>query len=602
MPKSYSAPAEFGANASSSEALGRGDDCYINQKDVVVSGATPSSADGTYTFRGYILNNPHYVLADEVTGLSYAIFADLVYWYITGTHTYYQAPNTGESFPWEVTSWEAVAAVIAGAGTTAADGVYTDRGLFNGRVQYNLLGESSSSTDSAIVWDGTSWIITDDTGTELYNNNAEDVPLPWDSAVWIASGGDEPVPTVTDNAPAPDVTPLPTVKTTSLTQITVPTIREVTADPGGTDVITNADIGNIVWYNTITPVEVTFDSDFTSGSECWLLRAPTSDTVTLDPTVCESSNGSYVITASGSVHATSYNDSASVYIEGNLGDAPNLESISVTGQNLGLDDTDPQNPIIEGYASAIAPCDLLYDEDLGSTTYNNGSSGVGATITSNDDVVIPNMRGDTPEIGDRVLHVNSGVSSGIYTVTDLGEDGVSPWVLTRATDYDRSELIFQGQSVYILQGSQDVEGTAWYYTGESNPTIGTDDIIFEYVQTYFPIQRNYISSSSLTADYTTTLNDVGTSFDCPLSDAGGWTLTIDNTLSYPYDFPCFSGSNSGDAPIFVTLSDTPSGLYWMDGSGIANTGEMEIAVGGSFFVRATSGGQYLITGTGISVA
>ena len=70
------------------------------------------------------------------------------------------------------------------------------------------------------------------------------------------------------------------------------------------------------------------------------------------------------------------------------------------------------------------------------STYNNGSSGVGATLTATVNGAL-SVDGVTPSVGDRILLIamSTAAYNGCYTVTVVG-DGSTPWQLTRATDFD----------------------------------------------------------------------------------------------------------------------------------------------------------------------
>lgn len=111
---------------------------------------------------------------------------------------------------------------------------------------------------------------------------------------------------------------------------------------------------------------------------------------------------------------------------------------------------------------------------LAASTYNNGSSGVGATLTATVAAVLI-IDGYTPSLGDRLLIKNqaSALQNGIYTVTTLGTISVAA-VLTRSTDFDQPSEI-DGAMVYILNGTSN-GNTLWYCTVTGTPTIGTTNI------------------------------------------------------------------------------------------------------------------------------
>jgi len=110
-----------------------------------------------------------------------------------------------------------------------------------------------------------------------------------------------------------------------------------------------------------------------------------------------------------------------------------------------------------------------------SGTYNNGTSGVGATLTagSNGAVSIDSV---SLTSGDRVLvkAQTDASENGIYSVTTVG-DGSNPFVLTRTTDADSSAEVTGGMFTFVEEGSSADNGFVLSnITGSA--TIGTSDI------------------------------------------------------------------------------------------------------------------------------
>jgi hypothetical protein len=97
------------------------------------------------------------------------------------------------------------------------------------------------------------------------------------------------------------------------------------------------------------------------------------------------------------------------------------------------------------------------------STYNNGSSGVGATLTATVNGAL-SIDGVTPSVGDRILLIAMSTSAynGCYTVTVVG-DGSTPWQMTRATDFDTA-------------APGEIANNAYFYT-----TAGTSNIGHSYV-------------------------------------------------------------------------------------------------------------------------
>ena len=117
-------------------------------------------------------------------------------------------------------------------------------------------------------------------------------------------------------------------------------------------------------------------------------------------------------------------------------------------------------------------------------TYDNGTAGVGATITvdANGAFEDSNSDGVQLQVNDRVFIRSeySGVADaheGIYDVTAVG-DGSNPAVFTRATDADESAEFLQNKTLYVGQGDTH-SGHVYAITSGSNPVMGTDAINWE---------------------------------------------------------------------------------------------------------------------------
>ena len=115
--------------------------------------------------------------------------------------------------------------------------------------------------------------------------------------------------------------------------------------------------------------------------------------------------------------------------------------------------------------------------DLPSVIYDNGSSGVGATITNSGTLAAFSVDGLSPAINSRILVKNQVTTyqNGIYTLTTIGSNSV-PWVLTRATDYNKTAQILVGDLIYITNGT--LNGTVTYKQTATVTVIGTSPIIF----------------------------------------------------------------------------------------------------------------------------
>jgi hypothetical protein len=145
-------------------------------------------------------------------------------------------------------------------------------------------------------------------------------------------------------------------------------------------------------------------------------------------------------------------------------------------------------------------------------TYNNGTSGVGATLTNAGTQVALVIDGVTLSVADRVLiyQQTTQTQNGIYTVTNVGS-GSTNWVLTRATDADSYGLaspdtLGEGSTVFVQQGAT---GAGETYTCNTAGTItfGTTNITFAQVSS----AQIYTAGTGLTLTGTQfSLSNVGT--------------------------------------------------------------------------------------------
>lgn len=119
-------------------------------------------------------------------------------------------------------------------------------------------------------------------------------------------------------------------------------------------------------------------------------------------------------------------------------------------------------------------------------TYNNGSSGVGATLTNagtNAALVIDSV---SMVLNDRVLVANQTdqTQNGVYTVTTVG-DGSTAWVLTRSTDTDTAapsdpDAFGKGDAFFIKEGSTNA-GHLDVLSTAGTIVFGTTNIVFSEV-------------------------------------------------------------------------------------------------------------------------
>jgi hypothetical protein len=117
---------------------------------------------------------------------------------------------------------------------------------------------------------------------------------------------------------------------------------------------------------------------------------------------------------------------------------------------------------------------------LPACTYNNGTAGVGATLTGDLAGALPVQDGITLVAGDRLLVKNQAdqKQNGVYVVTAVGDVG-TPFVLTRASDFDGSPAneVSGGAFTFVEQGANS-GGHGFVVIFDGNIVIGTDNIPF----------------------------------------------------------------------------------------------------------------------------
>jgi hypothetical protein len=185
-------------------------------------------------------------------------------------------------------------------------------------------------------------------------------------------------------------------------------------------------------------------------------------------------------------------------------------------------------------------------------TYNNGTSGVGATLTNAGTQAALVLDGITLNLNDRVLIYNqaNAAHNGVYTVTTVGSGSVN-WVLTRATDSDSfaigdSDGLGAGDAFYVKEGTTGA-GELYVMNTSGTITFGTTAINFVQISS----AQIYSAGTGLTL--------TGTQYSVNASQT---QVTAVGTLT----------SGTWNASVIA-------GQY--GGTGVANTGKT-ITIGGNF--------------------
>lgn len=140
---------------------------------------------------------------------------------------------------------------------------------------------------------------------------------------------------------------------------------------------------------------------------------------------------------------------------------------------------------------------------LTAVTYNNGSSGVGATLTANQTGALT-VDGVSVLLNNRVLVKDqaSGLQNGIYTLTTVGT-GSGAYILTRAANADTAAELTGGVFCFVEEGAT-VADNGFVFTHNGTPTIGTTNLTV----TQFTGVGQLIAGAGLTKS-TNTINVIG---------------------------------------------------------------------------------------------
>lgn len=140
-------------------------------------------------------------------------------------------------------------------------------------------------------------------------------------------------------------------------------------------------------------------------------------------------------------------------------DAANKQYVDSVAQGLNIHD-----PVQAGTTASLASL------TGGTVTYNNGTAGVGATLTLS--VALTTLDGYTLVTGDRIIVKNEATqaNNGVYTINS------AKTVLTRATDADTTTEL-NGGDFFFIQNGTTLDNTGWVIVDKVT-TVGTTPVIF----------------------------------------------------------------------------------------------------------------------------
>ena len=366
-------------------------------------------------------------------------------------------------------------------------------------------------------------------------------------------------------------------------------------------------------------------------------------TLSRNATPLSSSAAGALVNFTGTVDVfLTYPSSRSVYLDaagfavttldiGTLGvSTANISTANITAgtvANAPVSNTDIVN---KQYADAIASgihfheaVALATTAALPANTYNNGTSGVGATLTGNANGAL-SVDSTLTIAAERILVKNevAGANNGVYVVTQVGSAG-TPYILTRATDFDSVgtgvDQIDEGDFFLVTSGVANLN-TAWVQQTAPPITIGTTPIVFQQ----FSAPITYTAGTGLNespaytfniANTTVTAATYGSASAVPVFavNAQGQLTSVTNTniaingsavtgaisgqagsvanaltLGTYLTGTSFNGSAAVTATVDATSANTASKVVARDGSGNFSAGTITAALAGNASTATTA--------------
>jgi hypothetical protein len=306
--------------------------------------------------------------------------------------------------------------------------------------------------------------------------------------------------------------------------------------------------------------------DATSGDWEVGVGAYTASGTTLSrATVVSSSNaGSLVNFGAGSKDVfVTYPSSRAVYLDaagsavsvldiGTLGTSTaNITTANITAGTVSTTPTSANDLVNKTYVDTLAASGIHFHQPVRvespinlNATYNNGTAGVGATLTNAGTQAALVIDGVTVSVADRVLvyQQTTQTQNGIYVVSDVGS-GSTNWILTRSSDADTYVInsaagLSEGSTVFVQQGAT---GAGETYTCNTTGviTFGTTNITFAQISS----AQIYSAGTGLTLS--------GTQFSITNTGTAG---TYGSASNVPVIITNAQGQVTGVTPTAIAIS------------------------------------------------
>jgi len=375
-------------------------------------------------------------------------------------------------------------------------------------------------------------------------------------------------------------------------------VKETTATTGtGTLTLAGAVAGFQAFSSALSDGDTTYYAIFESSTGEWEVGLGTfalGSTTLARTSVLASSN------AGSAVNLTAGN--AEVFITQPAGKTVVFDASG--DLTLNQDPTSALQAATKQYVDTIAAAGIHYHSPVRvesptalNAAYNNGTSGVGATLTNSGTQAALVIDGITLNTSDRVLIYTqtNAAHNGVYTVTDTGSVSTN-WVLTRATDADSygasdPDALGEGDAFFVSEGDTGA-GELYVMNTSGTITFGTTNITFTQIAS----TAVYSAGNGLTLTGTTFAVGAGTGVTVNANDVAiGQDVSVSADVTFNTVTADLIGNAdtattaSGVAPNSVALSTDTTGNYVaagaVSGNGLSGSASSE---GATFTVTSNA--------------